>query len=138
MKKTLLLVDDEPTMRTLFTVWLGRQFPNLDVIQAVDGEEGLAAFLEQEPDCIITDFLMPKMDGFQLLEGIRESGKALTPIIFTTAYPSPHIQEDALALGACEFIDKTDLNEQLLCEAVSRALITGNDVLNRPIPSVFA
>jgi diguanylate cyclase (GGDEF)-like protein len=110
-KFNVLVVDDDPDKRMLLTVAL--QMAGYEVRTANDGEEGLAAVESYLPDLIITDVMMPKMDGYELARRVR--GNPLTrflPIIIQTA-----ARNDAQDLrrgsevGALGYItDPTDLD----------------------------
>ena len=73
MSKLILTVDDSPSMRMLLKASLAAQGYTIE--SAEDGEQGLERLREIKPDLVITDINMPRMDGFQLIEG-RESDRA--------------------------------------------------------------
>jgi CheY-like chemotaxis protein len=60
----VLIVDDDPVFRTVLRGTLAAA--GFDVIEAVDGEEALGQFREQQPDLILLDVMMPKIDGFEV------------------------------------------------------------------------
>jgi CheY-like chemotaxis protein/tetratricopeptide (TPR) repeat protein len=82
----VLVVEDDSHTRRLFALALERLLPEAEVLLAADGQEGLALFDSENPDVVVTDLLMPKMDGFQLVRAIRKrlAGVA-TPILVTSA-----------------------------------------------------
>ena len=70
-KIKVLLVEDEPTLAMIIKDTLdGEEF---DIVLAADGEEGLALYKEVKPDIIVTDIMMPKIDGFTLIRHIRKT-----------------------------------------------------------------
>ena len=79
----LLYVEDEDEVRELLSRFLGRRVGTLEV--AVNGREGLEAFLKGEYDVVVTDIKMPEMDGLEMASRIRATGHAV-PIIVVTAY----------------------------------------------------
>jgi len=82
-QKTVLIVDDEPTIRKLFTNRLSRYF---SILQAEDGSAALVIAFAKHPDLILLDIKMPGMTGFEVLQKIRardEWGKHV-PVIFLT------------------------------------------------------
>src|SRR5215210_2767316 len=80
----VLVVDDEPDKQTLLKIAL--QTAGYEVRTANDGEEGLAAVDSYPPDLIITDVMMPKMDGYELARRIRANPQTrFLPIIIQTA-----------------------------------------------------
>ena len=84
----LLIIDDDSSVRKFIATTLKKE--NYTVIEAENGAEGLKAFTEHAPDIVITDILMPVMDGFELLRWIR--GRAEFARV-------PLGDSDALAVG---------------------------------------
>jgi diguanylate cyclase (GGDEF)-like protein len=83
-KFSVLVVDDDPDKRMLLTVAL--QMAGYDVRSANDGEDGLAAVESYQPDLIITDVMMPRMDGYELARRVRANPQTrFLPIIIQTA-----------------------------------------------------
>src|SRR6266404_3934544 len=90
----ILIVDDHETNRQLLTTLLG--YRNHQVVEAGDGAEGLERARATGPDLIITDVLMPTMDGYEFTRRLREEpALAATPVIF---YSAQYLMVDA-ALG---------------------------------------
>ncbi|MBM5801774.1 MAG: response regulator transcription factor [Cyanobacteria bacterium K_DeepCast_35m_m2_023] len=80
----LLLVDDEPGLRTAVKAYLDDE--GFDVTTANDGEQGWQVAQELLPDVVITDVMMPRCDGFGLLQKLRADERlGGTPVIFLTA-----------------------------------------------------
>ena len=80
----LLLVDDEPGLRTAVQAYLEDE--GFDVTTAVDGEEGFAKAQQMLPDVVISDVMMPRLDGYGLLQKLRADERlGGTPVIFLTA-----------------------------------------------------
>lgn len=84
MTKTILTIDDSRTMRDVLRMALIDA--GFDVMQAVDGVNGLEVLAERRPDVVITDINMPKMDGFGFIEAVRRDGqyKNLPILVLTT------------------------------------------------------
>ena len=84
VKSSVLVVDDDPDKRMLLTVAL--QMAGYDVRTANDGEEGLSAMESYQPDLLITDVMMPRMDGYELARRVRANPLTrFVPIIIQTA-----------------------------------------------------
>jgi diguanylate cyclase (GGDEF)-like protein len=116
-KFSVLVVDDDPDKRMLLTVAL--QMAGYEVRTANDGEEGLQAVESFQPDLIITDVMMPKMDGYELARRVRANPQTrFLPIIIQTAARSG--AEDirrGSEVGALGYItDPTDI-DMLLARA---------------------
>lgn len=91
-----------------------------DVITAMDGRRGLRRILADQPDLVILDLNMPKMDGLEVLAALRER-QVVTPVILTTFYGSEQVAEQALGLGAVAYIVKPYSVTDML-RAVEKAL----------------
>ncbi|MBC8332879.1 MAG: response regulator [Anaerolineae bacterium] len=111
----LLVVEDTPHVLDLLAVTL--RFKGYPVVTAKNGEEALERIAEERPALIITDILMPRMDGFALMYALRQNPKThQIPVIFLSAtYVTPEDREFALKLGAVRFLVKpVDTAEFLL------------------------
>lgn len=110
----LLVVEDVPNILELLTVTL--KFKGYPVISAINGEEALQIIDQERPALIITDILMPKMDGFQLVQRLRTDPKTshIPIIILSATYVTPEDREFALKLGAARFLEKPVDTEDFL------------------------
>jgi two-component system chemotaxis response regulator CheY len=105
---SILVVDDQPFFRVLLTEIL-RNLGVRSVSVAVDGEDGLFAFDSVRPDILITDWMMPKIDGIELTRRVRalnNDSLKITPIILVTANNRKSQIEFARNSGVDEFILK--------------------------------
>jgi two-component system chemotaxis response regulator CheY len=84
MKKKVLTVDDSRTIRNMLLVTLNNA--GFETVQAEDGVEGLEVLEESEPDVIVTDINMPRLDGFGFIEGVRQNERyrAIPILVLTT------------------------------------------------------
>lgn len=84
MAKRILTIDDSKTMRDMLMLTLSDA--GYDVIQAVDGEDGVNALKDQTVDVVITDINMPKMDGYEVIRQLRKNPalKTLPILVLTT------------------------------------------------------
>lgn len=118
---TILVVDDSMTTRALEKGLL--EAHGYEVRVAVDGVEALAVLRHQPIDLVITDLMMPRMDGFKLLEEIRkDKALTLTPVIIVSSMESREDQERGLSLGADAYITKRKFDQRDLLEAVRQIL----------------
>ena len=69
LKRRILLADDDPSLRRLIEATLGS--PDFEALQAVDGEEALRMAREQQPELLLLDVNMPKLDGFQVCQTLK-------------------------------------------------------------------
>ncbi len=109
---SILVVEDEHTLRRLLEYRLGKQY---DVRTASNGEEALERIEERIPDLIISDIMMPKMDGFALQNAVQEQmeTKAI-PFIFLTAKADEQSRMKGMRTGVDDYITKPFDIEQLL------------------------
>lgn len=117
---TVLVVDDNRDIRDYLTSCLT---PEFRVIQAGDGAEGLSQAQLHRPDLIVSDIMMPGVDGYQLCRAIRQDPQlSHTPVIFLTAKASEEMKLEGLQIGADDYLAKPFSGRELL--ARSRNLIT--------------
>lgn len=100
-KKTILVVEDEKAIADILVFNLQRE--GYDTIVAYDGTEGLRHALEDAPDLILLDVMLPGADGFELMEYIRPRE---IPVIFLTARGSVADRVRGLKLGADDYLVK--------------------------------
>jgi DNA-binding response OmpR family regulator len=85
MIKTVLLVDDDPDIRTIASMALSAA-GGLDVVLAASGERALALALEAPPDAILMDVMMPGQDGIATFHALRKHATLVdVPVVFLTA-----------------------------------------------------
>ena len=105
MNKRILIVDDEPNIVISLEFLMMREGHEVRV--ARDGEAGLAAVRTHRPDVVVLDVMMPKLDGFAVLEAVRsDPDLAGTRILMLTAKGREAEQNKGLALGADAYMSK--------------------------------
>ncbi len=109
----ILVVDDNGGDRKLLRYIMERQ--GYEVVEAADGEEGLAMAESKRPDLIISDALMPRMDGFEFLHRIKAHPelRGIPFVFYSSVYTGDKDEKLALALGADAFMVKPQEPEQL-------------------------
>ena len=101
----VLVVDDDKSMRMLLRLALEQE--GYQVLEAPDGEPGLAAYKQHQPDVVLLDAVMPLMDGFACCSQLRTlSGSDGTPILMITVLDDPDSVEQAFEVGATDYITK--------------------------------
>src|SRR5690606_13822277 len=104
IKKSILIVEDNTSFREFLKVELGSLYT---VFTAQNGKKGLELAIEKQPDLIITDMMMPEMNGIDLSLSIRENiNISHTPIIMLTARTSEEAQYDGYNAGADAYLVK--------------------------------
>jgi DNA-binding response OmpR family regulator/anti-sigma regulatory factor (Ser/Thr protein kinase) len=103
-KPVLLIVEDNPDVRKYISMILGDYY---QIIEAEDGEEGLKTSIDKIPDLIISDIMMPKMDGFKMCTILKSDERTShIPIIMLTAKATVEDKISGLELGADSYIMK--------------------------------
>ncbi len=111
MSKKILIVEDEKNIVDILSFNLSRE--GYDTLEAYDGETGLRLALEENPDLILLDLMLPKMDGFDVCRSVRERNRS-TPIIMLTAREEESDKVLGLELGADDYITKPFSMRELL------------------------
>jgi CheY-like chemotaxis protein len=128
----ILVVEDVPHILELLAVTL--RFKGYPVITATNGEEALEMITKERPAMIITDILMPRMDGFTMMHRLRtDVTTSRIPVVFLSAtYITPEDKAFAMELGAVRFLEKpVDTPEFLL--TVAEILTQGPPTIPPPM-----
>jgi CheY-like chemotaxis protein len=128
----LLVVEDVPNILELLEVTL--RFKGYPVVTATNGQEALEWIQQEHPALVITDILMPKLDGFSLAQELRTNPKTnRIPILFLSAtYVTHEDKEFAMSLGAARFLEKPVDTEEFLL-TVAEILTMGPATLPPPL-----
>lgn len=103
--KKILLIEDDAVVRTVYQRFLASQ--GFAVEMACDGEEGIAKLPEVQPDAVIADVMMPKMNGIAVTKWMRANPAFChTPVVVLTNATIPIFVEQARAAGADHVFDK--------------------------------
>lgn len=112
MPKILLVEDTDIVRRSTATIL---RYENFEVITAKDGEEGIALALNELPDLILCDVMMPKVNGYQVLEALQEEYTTRTiPFIFLTGRDTRENIRHGMHLGADDYLTKPFTKPELL------------------------
>ncbi|WP_027410188.1 response regulator transcription factor [Anoxybacteroides tepidamans] len=103
MSKKVLVVDDEPSIVTLLQYNLEQA--GFEVVTANDGEEGMQKAIREQPDLMILDLMLPKMDGMEVCKQLRQQ-KMMIPILMLTAKDDEFDKVLGLELGADDYMTK--------------------------------
>ena len=105
MALSVLVVDDDPVILRLLQV--NFELEGIGVVLAVDGEEGLKMAQSDRPDLIISDIMMPRVNGLELLAALRSSpDTASLPVILLSAKAQVADVQRGLELGADDYVTK--------------------------------
>lgn len=98
----VLIVEDDPNICDLLQLYLEKEGYN--VIQSFDGEEGLAKYYEENPDFVILDIMLPKVDGWEVCQEIRDDRDI--PLLMLTGKGESYDKVKGLDLGADDYVVK--------------------------------
>jgi CheY-like chemotaxis protein/anti-sigma regulatory factor (Ser/Thr protein kinase) len=124
-----ILVVDDSTMDRHLAVGLLRKMSDWTVFEAIDGRDALEKLELHLPDLVVTDMMMPNMNGLELVSEVKEQ-YPLVPIILMTSQGSEEIAVEALQKGAASYVPKRLLASELL-EVVDRVLTSSHEVRGR-------
>ena len=110
---TILVVEDDPVILDLLAV--NFELEGYTVVRAVDGEDGLATALRVRPAAVVTDIMMPKRSGLDLLRDLRADPElAAVPVILVSAKALASDVREGLAAGADDYVTKPFEPDELL------------------------
>ncbi|KKP43321.1 MAG: Two-component response regulator [Parcubacteria group bacterium GW2011_GWA1_33_6] len=120
INKKILIVEDDKDFSWILRQSLESQF--LTVVYAMDGEEGLAMAQKENPDLIVIDILMPKMDGITMARKIKEKGIKSKMIFLTNFKDSDHITKALDVASEIDYIIKSDMHIDAIVERIKNKL----------------
>ena len=104
----ILLVEDDKSLREIYGVRL--QAEGYTIVTAGDGEEALATAIKERPDLIVSDVMMPKISGFDVLDILRNTPETTNiRVIMLTALSQPKDKERAEQLGVDDYLVKSQV-----------------------------
>jgi len=118
IQASVLIVDDEPSVRQTLSEWMRKK--NFHVFEAEGGRQAMEMIQRDDPDIVISDVVMPGMNGIQLLKEAK-AVKADTPFLMISGYPSRSTAVDIMKYGASDYLPKPFTPEELV-NRVSRTL----------------
>lgn len=120
-RKRLLVVDDSVTTRSLLKTIL--EAADFEVTAAADGMEAWQRLQEQDVDLVVSDVAMPRMDGFQLTEAIRQNTRfEHLPVVLVTALESDEDKARGIAVGADAYLLKSAFDQTRLLQVIGQLL----------------
>lgn len=100
---TVLIIDDAAFARRMLRKYL--QTDGYEILEAANGQEGLDLIRSHKPGCVLTDLLMPDVDGFEFLKTLQQEGLNV-PTIIISADIQDVSRQQGIELGAVSFINK--------------------------------
>ena len=125
--RRILVAEDDRFLRKAAEMALKRQ--GYTVLTAADGEEALRAAQSELPDLILLDLIMPKVNGFDVLQALKkEAPTAKIPVIVMSNLGQDRDVQQAMGAGAAAYFIKTDLSLQALVQRVEETLTSSSGV----------
>ena len=119
--KTILFIEDESAIQKTLAGALEKE--GLEIVSALDGEIGLRMAKEKQPDLVLLDLILPKMNGFEVLGKLKEMEETkLIPVIVLTNLEQIEDIQKAIALGATTYLVKSNYNLDEVVAMVKKAL----------------
>jgi len=121
-KAKILIIEDDLTLVEMYKKKFSQE--GYEMIEAYNGQDGLLKAQEEKPDLILLDIMMPKMDGFQVLEKLKNDPLlAKIPVmILTNIATKPEDIKRAKKLGACDYIIKANFVPSEIIQKVKNHL----------------
>lgn len=111
-EKSILVVDDSATMRMFISMTVKKIMQGVTVTEAVNGVDAIAKLQDQDFDLVLTDMVMPEMDGVQMISKVRGILSKTMPIVIITTKGEERERDFGLSHGADSYITKpVDIHE---------------------------
>jgi len=119
--KTILIIEDDKFLRELIARKLTVE--GFDVLEGIDGEEGMKKVKEEKPDLVLLDLILPGIDGFEVLTKMKEDPNlALIPVIILSNLGQKEEIEKGLKLGAIDYLIKAHFTPGEIIEKIKSVL----------------
>ena len=121
LKRKILVIEDEETLRRTLIQYL--QEENFDVLGATDGEQGVELVKSEKPDLVLLDIILPKKNGFQVLEEIKQNKTTKNiPVIILTNLESMEDIQKAFDKGAMTYLVKSEYKLEDIVKKINETL----------------
>lgn len=119
--RKILIIEDDKFLREL----IGKKLiaENFDILEAIDGENGLKTLQEQKPDLVLLDLILPGIDGFEVLSRIKaDDNLASMPVIILSNLGQKEDIDRGLKLGAVDYLVKAHFTPNEIVQKIKDAL----------------
>ncbi len=131
-KGTIAIIEDEEILVDVLTKKI--QTEGYAVVAAADGEKGLEVIEKQKPDLILLDIVMPKMNGYEVLEALQQKfGKTMPPVIIISNSGQPVEIDKAINLGAKDYIIKAQFTPEEVITKVNKFMGKSKQPADKPV-----
>lgn len=115
-QKKVLIIEDNPDLQLIYKIHFENYGFNVEV--ADDGLQGITDIVSKEPDVVLLDIMMPKMNGFEVLDGLRNNSSVEVPVIVCSNLSQQSDIKKVYASGADLYLRKSDFEGEDLVEKV--------------------
>ena len=122
MQKKILIIEDDVVLIEVLATKV--KSLNYIVVQAKNGEEGIAKLAQEKPDLILLDVILPLKSGFEVLEEIKGKQKSTVPVIILSNLDSPQEIEKGMKLGAVDYMIKSNFSLHEIMSKIAKYLPT--------------
>ncbi len=119
-KKKILIIEDDRALQNALVEVLTHE--GYEPVSAFDGQEGLEKAGAENPDLILLDIILPKKDGYEVLDAIKKSPQEDVPVLILTNLEEIDNVQKALDLGARTFMVKSDFSLKDIIEKIKQNL----------------
>ena len=127
----IMVVEDDASLREIYSIRITAE--GYEVVSAGDGEEALAVAVREKPDLILSDVMMPKISGFDMLDILRSTPEIATiKVIMMTALSSEDQRRRGEQLGADRYLVKSQVGIEDVINTIHEVL--GDRVVEQPQP----
>ena len=133
-KKTVLVVDDDQSLRQMYRARL--EASGYGVIEATNGEEAMARAVEDKPSCILLDVMMPRVNGFDVLDILKTTPETKKiPVIILTALMQDEAKQRVVNSGAEACLVKAEVMPNQVVDTITAVLDKYDQTGQAPKPS---
>lgn len=116
---TVALIEDDQMLSEMYSIKFSKE--GFRIVTAMNGADGLALIEKENPQIVLLDIIMPKMDGFQVLKELREKG-IKTPVIMLTNLGQEEDIQKGKQLGATDYFVKSNFTPEAIVHKVRHVL----------------
>jgi len=116
-KKKILIAEDDFMISSMYKVKLEQD--GFECFMAEDGKEAIEEFSNHNPDLVVLDIIMPRLDGFSALKAIREKNKNI-PVLMLTNLGTQEDREKGKKLGANDYLVKANLTPKQVSDTIKK------------------
>ena len=116
----MLIIEDDKFLRELISQKLGKE--GYEIVEAVDGEEGIKSVEKEEPDLILLDLILPGIDGFEVLARLKGSSGSSAPVVILSNLGAKDDIDRGLKMGAEDYLIKAHFTPTEIINKVKNIL----------------